>query len=151
MLYFGYGSNMPKARLEERLGTFARLGAAYVDGYALRFHKKSRKDGSGKCDAFHTGNPGDRLWGALDRLSDAQIAELDRIEGRGYRRVSTTVMFGDEPTQAALYVARPEAIDADVRPLRCYKDLVLIGARELNLPTDYINAVEAVSSVPDPQ
>ena len=151
MLYFGYGSNMSKVRLEKRLGPFERLGAAYVTGYALRFHKKSRKDGSGKCDAFYTGTPGDRLWGALDRLTDAQIAKLDKIEGRGYRRDLATVMFGDEPLQAALYLARPEAIDADVRPLQCYKDFVLVGARELNLPADYIRAVEAVSTMPDPQ
>ena len=151
MLYFGYGSNMSKARLEERVGSFERLGAAYVTGYALRFHKKSRKDGSGKCDAFYTGTPGDRLWGALDRLTDAQIAELDGIEGRGYRRASTTVMFGEEPLQAALYLARPEAIDTAARPLRWYKDCVVVGARELNLPADYIDAVEAVSTMPDPQ
>ena len=151
MIYFGYGSNMPRARLEKRLAFSERLGAAYLTGYALRFHKKSLKDGSGKCDAFYTGSPDDRLWGALDRLTDAQFAKLDKIEGPGYRRVSVTVTFDDEPLEAATYVAVPDAIDSYVRPLQRYKNLVLRGARELNLPSSYIDAVDAVPTMPDPQ
>ena len=151
MFYFGYGSNMPRARLEKRLGFSERLGAAYLTGYALRFHKKSLKDGSGKCDAFYTGSPDDRLWGALDRLTDAQYAKLDKIEGSGYRRVSVTVTFDDEPLEAAIYVAVPDAIDSYVRPLQWYKNFVLLGARELNLPSGYIDAVDAAPTMPDPQ
>ena len=79
MLYFGYGSNMPKARIEKRLGPVERLGAASLTGYTLRFHKRS-KDGSGKCDALRTDNRDDRLWGALDRLSDEQVAKLERAD-----------------------------------------------------------------------
>ena len=85
MLYFGYGSNLLAARIERRLGPCEWLGAASFAGHALRFHKRGG-DGSGKCDAFRTGDPGDRLWGGLFRLDDRQLAELDRIEGPGYER-----------------------------------------------------------------
>ena len=148
MLYFGYGSNMSKARLQCRVCSFERLGSAFITGYALRFHKSS-KDGSGKCDAFHTGNPDDVLWGVIDRLTEDQIAKLDRKEGSGYRRDPVQVTFRDRAVDAQFYVAKPEAISSQLRPLDSYKAHVLQGARELGLPKDYIDAIEAVPSTPD--
>ena len=148
-LYFGYGSNLLAARLERRLGYCARLGAASLPGYSLRFHKRGR-DGSGKCDAFRTGDPADRLWGGVFRLDDRQLAELDRIEGPGYERVTVAVNLGGRSVGADLYVARPEARARGLVPYDWYKEFVLAGARELALPRSYLDAIEAVPSLPDP-
>ena len=148
MLYFGYGSNMPKARIEERLGPCERLGAASLSGWRLAFHKRSA-DGSGKCDAVFTNNPDDRLWGALDWLTKDQMEELDRIE-RGYDRRNVDVRFGTGSRSAGLYVAREDRIDPDLRPYDWYKDLVIAGARELDLPAAYVASVQEVVSCPDP-
>ena len=148
MLCFSYGSNMSKSRLEKRIGTFKRCGAACLTGYTLRFHKKS-KDGSGKCDAFHTGNPDDAVWGALDRLTNEQFFRLDNIEV-GYRRLSREVTFGEQVIDAHLYLAKKEFIDSDLEPFDCYKELVVEGARELNFPSGYIDTIEVVSSIPNP-
>ena len=149
MLYFGYGSNMSKARIEHRLGPCERLGTACLTGHALRFHKESAKDHSGKCNAFRTGDPNDRVWGALYRLSDGQLRALDEMEGPGYRRVRLTVAFGRQTVQATLYIAKPD-VKPGLRPLSSYKGWVLAGARELGLPSDYIDAIESVPSTPDP-
>lgn len=150
MLCFGYGSNMPKARIEGRVGPCERLGPAFLTGYTLRFHKLSKKDGSAKCDAFRTGNPDDRLWGVLDRLSDGQLVDLDRFEGPGYRRITAHVTLGKRTVDAALYVAKPDAVNPELHPFDWYKAWVLMGARELGLPVDYIESIEAVHAVPDP-
>ncbi len=150
ILYFGYGSNMPKAVIEERVGPCERVGAAYITGYALRFHKRSTIDHTGKCDAYRTGEPTDIVWGSLDRLSDDQIAVMDRIEGPGYRRVTVKATMGERIVEAHIYLARPEAVDPDLSPIDSYKECVLTGARELQLPTAYIDAIEAVPSMPDP-
>ena len=149
MLYFGYGSNMPKARIEERLGRCERLGAASLSGWRLAFHKRG-KDGSGKCDAFFTGNPRDRLWGSLDWLSADQMARLDRIE-LGYDRRAVEVTCEGGSASATLYVARDTRIDPRLRPWHWYKDFVLAGARELGLPRGYIESIEEVTSLPDPR
>ena len=148
MYYFGYGSNMPKARLEKRLGPVERIGAAHVDGYVLRFHKRST-DGSGKCDAVCTGNPDDRLWGSLDLLTDEQISKLDRFE-KGYSREQIYLTVGEKTVEAAIYLAKPSAVDPGLVPYDWYKDYVLAGARELGLPSRYVEIVEAVPSKPDP-
>ena len=148
MLYFGYGSNMPRARIEERLGPCERLGAASLPGWRLAFHKRGA-DGSGKCDAVRTNRPDDRLWGALDRLTEDQMEALDGIE-QGYDRRVVEVRFGEGFRSAGLYVAREDRIDPELRPYHWYKELVLAGARELDLPADYVASIEEVVSCPDP-
>ena len=150
MLYFGYGSNMSRARIEKRLGPCERLGAAYLTGYVLQFHKRSLKDRSGKCNAFRTGDPRDRLWGALDRLTDDQFEKLDGIEGSGYSRVPVDATFGERTVRAHLYLARPDTLSPGLRPLELYKRYVVEGARELELPADYIAAIEALPTTSDP-
>ena len=149
MLYFGYGSNMLAARIEGRLGRCGRLGAASLPGYALRFHKRGG-DGSGKCDAVRTGNPADRVWGALLRLTREQLEELDRIEGPGYERVMVEVIAPGGSLEADLYVAKPEEVESGFPPFGWYREIVLAGARELDLPRDYVDAIEAVRPVADP-
>lgn len=148
MLYFGYGSNMPKARIEERLGPCERLGAAFLSGWRLAFHKWSM-DGSGKCDAVLTGRPDDRLWGALDRLTDDQMEALDGYEV-GYDRRMVEVSLDGGTRNAMVYVAREDRVDPSLRPYHWYKEFVLAGARELDLPRDYVASIEAVTSCPDP-
>ena len=138
---------MLKSRLRDRLGPCKRLGAVYLTGYTLRFHKKGM-DGSGKCNVSHTGDTDDRVWGALDCLTDEQFKELDRIEGRGYCRVPVRVTFGERKVEANLYVAKSEAVNHDLRPISRYKRYVLEGARELRLPSDYIaDYIESVPSI----
>ena len=85
MKYFAYGSNMSLARLQQRTPEVRRLSSCVLPGHSLRFHKAGR-DGSGKCDAFLTGNPRDRVMGALFELCPEQKPDLDRVEGlgRGY-------------------------------------------------------------------
>ena len=149
MLCFSFGSNMCKSHLEGCVGSFNRCGPAFLTGYTLRFHKKS-KDGSGKCDAFHTGNPNDVVWGVLDCLTNEQFAKLDEKEG-GYCRRSREVTFGEQTVEAALYMAKKKSINSDLQPFDWYKELVVEGARELKLPRGYIDTINAVTSIPDPR
>ena len=150
MLYFAYGSNMPRAMIERRVGPCERVGVAYIDGYSLRFHKQSVIDYSGKCDAYRTGDPNDRVWGAIYRLSEDQILRMDELEGPGYRRARIPTVLGEGIFQADLYLAETEYVKPDLPPFESYKLCVLEGARELDLPGAYVEAIEAVLSVPDP-
>ena len=47
-------------------------------------------------------------------------------------------------------MARPEAREAGLLPFDWYKEIVLAGARENGLSRDYLDAIEAVPSVVDP-
>lgn len=150
VLYFSYGSNMSSRRLLERAPSAKLLSSASLKGHRLQFHKKS-KDGSGKCDAEHTSNKDDCVIGVVYEMSASDKKELDRKEclGFGYQIKTVRVMLenGDH-LEAATYSAA-EAVAA-LKPYHWYKEHVLRGAKENNLPHDYIAILEKIESVPDP-
>jgi len=148
--YFSYGSNMSSRRLLERVPSAAFLSIATLKGHRLQFHKKSR-DGSGKCDAEHTADHDDCVIGVVFEMSVSDKKELDQKEclGFGYKKKTVTVVLesGDQ-IETATYSAT-ETIAA-LKPYHWYKEHVLRGARENNLPHDYIAIIEKIESVPDP-
>jgi len=150
MLYFSYGSNMSSRRLLERAPSATFLSIATLKEHRLRFHKKSR-DGSGKCDAEHTANPDDYVIGVVFIMSASDKKELDRKEclGFGYEEKTVTVVLenGTQIEASAYYAVET---DATLNPWSWYKKHVLRGARENNLPHDYISIIEKIESSPDP-
>jgi hypothetical protein len=151
--YFAYGSNMATARLQERMPSAKPLGLAILSGHELRFHKRS-KDNSAKCDAFATGNDEDAVVGVLFRFDPAERGTLDAAEGagKGYDAAMVTVLNSQGRRRKVLtYLASPGAIDNTQKPYTWYKDHVLVGAREHNLPADYVAEwIEAVEALEDP-
>jgi hypothetical protein len=134
----------------ERVPSAAFLSIATLKGHRLQFHKKSR-DGSGKCDAEHTADHDDCVIGVVFEMSVSDKKELDQKEclGFGYKKKTVTVVLesGDQ-IETATYSAT-ETIAA-LKPYHWYKKHVLRGARENNLPHDYIAIIEKIESVPDP-
>ena len=76
-LYFAYGSNLHPLRLRARVPSSRLVGRAKLRGHALRCHKKSLFDGSGKCDAYPTGREDDCVLGAVFTLDAAERPVLD--------------------------------------------------------------------------
>ncbi len=150
MIYFAYGSNMSLLRLRERAPDARRIATCMLAGHDLRFHKVS-PDGSAKCDSFFTGMTDDQVLGAVYELGDASIRVLDRVEGlgRGYDKKSVRVVdsTGIE-YEAFTYYAT--LIDPSLLPYGWYREHVLIGARELELPEDYLRRIESVEFIDDP-
>ena len=149
VLNFAYGSNMSRARLEARVGACRSLGAARLDAYVLRYHKRGR-DGSGKCDAYYTGALTDAMYGVVFELDQRQGERLDGFEGLDYVRKTVEVSIGGQPHEAFAYVVKPEAIQPNLSPFPWYHAFVLQGAIEANLPPDYIERLRTVVTVPDP-
>ncbi|MBN1956944.1 MAG: gamma-glutamylcyclotransferase [Desulfuromonadales bacterium] len=150
MLYFAYGSNMSVRRLRARVSSAAPLCSAVLDHHRLLFHKVGR-DGSGKCDAFATGQPADQVFGIIYRLAEEDKNILDTIEGlgHGYAEKEVVVVTPEgQPMNVMLYVATH--IDAALKPFHWYREHVLRGAQENALPTDYVHSIQSVESVSDP-
>ncbi|HEY9209982.1 MAG TPA: gamma-glutamylcyclotransferase family protein [Methylotenera sp.] len=146
-LYFAYGSNMAIERLRTRVPSAELVAVTALIGYALKFHKPSKKDGSGKCDAAYTGNAKDKVIGALYSIQTNQLSELDKAEGRGYgyeRQTVSVVSVSGESFNAETYIATKS--DTSLRPLDWYKEHVLRGARAIGLPSYYIASLEVVVS-----
>ena len=152
--YFAYGSNMFSPRLRYRVHGCEVIGPATLSGHRLRFHKRSDKDGSAKCNAELTSNPDDLVVGVLYRIPADELGELHKAEGRGYGYddVLVAVVGPDGEThQAITYRANQSHIDDGLTPLGWYWDFVAKGAEEHQLPADYVEGfIRAVSFDADP-
>lgn len=149
--YFAYGSNLHPVRLSRRVPSSRPLGMAELEGHVLRFHKVS-PDGSGKCNIVHTGDPADRVLGALYEMRLAERRYLDAAEslGAGYNHGQVRIRHGAEIHEVFTYIADPAYIDERARPYNWYRDLVLHGARHHGLPEHYLRLIEGHEVVEDP-
>jgi len=152
LTYFAYGSNMLSKRLQakSRCPSASPIGAATLRGYALRWHKRSRKDGSGKCDIVRVEVPEAVVHGVLYEIDVSEKAALDREEGagKGYAETAVVVLLDGVERRVTTYLATD--LDHSLRPYSWYRALVVAGAREHRLPEDYIALLEAVATQEDP-
>lgn len=151
-LYFGYGSNMPQARIKSRCPSAEFVGVGRLEGWALKWNKSS-KDGSAKCNIEKVA--GEVVYGAVYRILKAEEADLDRHEGVGtgqYKRQSLEIAMNGEEKGAQVYIGKKpwKGEAGELKPYDWYRDHVLNGARERGLPRDYIKkAIESVAVQPD--
>jgi len=149
MFYFSYGSNMSWKRLRARVPSAEKIGTGILDQHLLRFHKSGR-DKSAKCDAYHSGDPEHRVVGVLYKIHPDEKPALDEVEGVGSGYEIKDVVISQEngiPVEAFTYYATD--VDADLKPFDWYRQHVLIGAREHNLPDEYVEAIEVIEFVED--
>lgn len=151
-LYFAYGSNLLTRRLRaaNRAPSAQPLGLGRLSHHRLTFDKLSDRDGSGKCDAERTDRLTDCVIGVLYRVDQSEQAALDLVEGVGigYRRAEVEVDTDDGRLRCRTYLATLK--QPGIKPFDWYKALVLAGAREHALPGAYIEAIQRVDAVPDP-
>ena len=152
MRYFAYGSNLLLARLRERTPSATRMGCGALSAHRLYWHKRGARDGSGKCNAFVTGDAADMVWGALFQIADTERPRLDAAEGLGlgYRDTQVRIETTAGVLPAFAYIATPDSLDDTLAPFGWYRDLVVAGARESGLPDRYVTALARVAAVADP-
>jgi cation transport regulator ChaC len=150
MYYFSYGSNMSIRRFRLRVPSAACIGSSILKGHELRFHKVSSRDGSAKCDVVVTASPDQVVYGVVYRIDETEKPGLDRAEGLGFgyeqKYVSIEMENGAE-VRAFCYFATE--IAPHLKPFDWYREHVLRGARENNLPEAYIHRIQATEAVAD--
>ena len=128
---------MPSARL---------LGTCLLSGYELKFDKVGMKDGSAKCNVV-SGEQG--VYLAIFQIQECERSKLDRYEGlgQGYNSIEfETDGFG----QCSSYIADSSAVDQSLMPMDWYKEMVLLGSLANKFPGQYVQAIESVSAIRDP-
>jgi gamma-glutamylcyclotransferase len=148
-LVFAYGSNMCSGRfLDYGVSIESETGSALLVGYRLVFNKLSR-DGSGKANV--ESHPGAEVWGVLYSIPNGDLEVLDRGEGKGYcrERVKLVTTNGRE-IEAWVYTATHASTKSDLRPYTWYKRFLVEGGREHALPSKYVNVLEHIESIQDP-
>jgi gamma-glutamylcyclotransferase len=148
--YFAYGSNLHPLRLIKRVPSARLLGITDLKRHRLTFHKKSI-DGSSKCNILKTHNESDIVHGAIYRLDPKHKDALDRFEnkGNGYTDSAITLHHQGQQFTCFTYRAQASHIDDDLMPYHWYKNLVVLGAKYLQLPEPYISSLESIQSMDD--
>ena len=142
---------MSSKRLQDRVPSANFVTKATLFNHDLRFHKVST-DGSGKCDAFETGNHEHAVIGVVYEISEAEKPVLDQKEGLGYgynEKFVNVEMNSGEIIEAVTYYAIK--IDPELKPYPWYKQHVLRGATEYGLPEVYIDCIDNIAVSDDPK
>lgn len=151
--YFAYGSNMSNRRLLDRCSTANFLEIAKIESYILAFNKKSSLDKSGKANIIQTGKSSTVVWGVIFEIEESQKTNLDTAEGKGKGYDEQTIKVIDSKGQeheCTTYIAtEAKYLDNALTPMDWYKEHCLIGAKEHNLPDDYISIIEGQTATID--
>jgi hypothetical protein len=145
MKYAAYGSNLHPLRLSRRIASARLLSTAFLPGWSLHFHKRS-KDESGKCNIRCGGNG---VHFAVFEISARDKLRLDEIEGVG---AGYAAIFLRLPGlgECLSYAATESHIDESLQPYDWYRELVLVGARFHEFPDDYVDRISRVPAIEDP-
>ena len=147
MKIFCYGSNMNTERITERCSSSRFISRAKISGYKLVFNKRS-KDNSGKANLVHTGD-NSLVWGVIFDISEEQKPILDKAEGlgKGYDEHKLRVINDcGEEIECVCYIATDSKyLDDNLEPHDWYRDFCLLGAKEHNLPEEWILLLEQLT------
>lgn len=151
MKIFAYGSNMNMSRLKKRVPSATKVCNASLNGYAFAFNKKS-KDGSVKGNIAQTNNADDKVWGVVFEIDEKEKEKLDDAEGlgKGYNETMIDVLGTDgQSVKVQVYIADSGVTDSNLHPYDWYKEYVVSGAKENELPQGYINNLESSQATED--
>ena len=142
--YFAYGSNMSLEQMKIRCPSCKMIAIGELRDYLLEFPRwsKSRKCGVSSIIYKKDSN----VWGVIFELIGDDVTKLDRKEGyrntrpadkNSYNKIDVAVSSAGNTIKCMTYIANPE--DGEYRPSRSYMNDILTGARENELPEEYIH------------
>ncbi|OWF37949.1 gamma-glutamylcyclotransferase-like [Mizuhopecten yessoensis] len=147
--YFAYGSNLLKERLLLRNPTAEFKSIASLKDYRLKFEAIQDPDNSRWHGSIATieEQTGANVWGAVWELDLKDLPNLDKQEGI-YRGFDVKVVYpeGQEVVCRTYKLDKTGNPAYDSRPSPHYKDVILRGAKGLQLPHDYLNFLQ---NIPD--
>lgn len=135
---------MNAVRVAERRLQYDQVSSARLDGFALRFNKRSRKSPiSGRANIVQ--ETGSTVFGVLYRLVQPnEVVKMDRFEHApiDYRRLIVEVVANDHAVASWTYFANDRVVDNSLVPQRSYL-MHLLAGREY-LPQEYVFDLESV-------
>jgi cation transport regulator ChaC len=152
VLYFAYGSNMWRQQMRERCPDHECLGVAVLKDYALCFPRSSPIRLCGVAGLV--AQSGAEVWGVVYRLSDRDLAVLDKREGydparsaqeNRYNRQTIRVQMNGKEIDCLTYVARPEP--GTHVPSTDYMSAIITGAEESGLPAAYVATLRTIPTL----
>lgn len=131
-LYFAYGSNMLKARLEERVGEVKKEGNFKVHGFKLTFNAGHS---AGFANMEMTGNHKDFVEGVVYEMESEQLRKLDHREGTPHFYIRACLPYWDGKVQRTLffYTAMNPTYRTEQPPTATYMQVIIAGCKQNKL------------------
>lgn len=140
-LYYAYGSNLLTERIRINNPSAKKIAVAKLDGWRLDFNLY----GKSWHGAAATIIPDDdsHIWGVVWELDKSDMPNLDKQE-YGYDSLTVSA-YGHDGTK---YECRSYVVNlplqGDRRPSTIYKNVIIKGAVEHELPEDYIAQLKKI-------
>jgi gamma-glutamylcyclotransferase len=136
ILYFAYGANMNHRHMKEKCAGSRFLKKAFLEGHKFVYDGYSdymrRRSLANIID--HVGGV---VWGALYEVEESDIKSLDASEAHpsSFEKKTATVKDeGGKKYEAIVYYRKYRELGA---PSKEYRQTVIQGAKDCNLPKDY--------------
>jgi gamma-glutamylcyclotransferase (GGCT)/AIG2-like uncharacterized protein YtfP len=143
MYHFGYGSNLSIECVHEELIPNAKfVMKGYLPNFEVQFPFWSPEEKAGYSGIMEA--PGELVPGALYEVTEQELITLDNMEGvykDRYKRMTYLVLGEDGKFHPAdlFRVIDPQG---PFPPSRSYLDIMIKGARDLELDPEYIKKIE---------
>ncbi|KAK3086844.1 hypothetical protein FSP39_024363 [Pinctada imbricata] len=144
--YFAYGSNLLRQRLLLMNPTAVYRDIAQLKDYGLHFISPSEFPRWRGGAASIEDKPNSSIWGVVWELGEADSDSLDRQESC-YDRLEVTVSSKEGKTYTCRTYKMKQGIyqpGVDNRPSPQYKDVIVRGARQNGLPSEYITELAKI-------
>jgi gamma-glutamylcyclotransferase (GGCT)/AIG2-like uncharacterized protein YtfP len=141
MLYFAYGSNMSHVQMDERCPGNSFVGPAKLVGYKFVYDGYSGNRKGAVANIIETKDFKDIVWGGLFEISEANRDALDCYEGYSggiYNRKEIYVHDSNYKKCKALVYYLRDGKEIG-KPSEDYRNIILQGAKDCDLPQEYIN------------
>ncbi|XP_042597738.1 gamma-glutamylcyclotransferase b [Cyprinus carpio] len=147
-LYFAYGSNLLKERLQLKNPSATIYCVAKLKDYKLVFgnHKglASQRWHGGVATIEHS--PGDEVWGVVWRMNMSDLESLDRQENvkmGTYSPVEVNVSTSRQDLSCRTYIMN-SCVYAPPSPQ--YLQVIVMGAEQNGLPEDYQEKLRSIET-----
>jgi cation transport regulator ChaC len=151
--YFAYGSNMQSATFRGRRGIdYRRAVAGRVPGWRIVFDKPGLVP-TGNGFATIVADAAAEVLGVLYEIGDEDLAHVDLTEGvliDNYKRIAVeTQPLGGAADPVRAFTLTSRHRDPQLLPSTRYMRMLIEGAIEHGLPTDYVDFLRAVPATPE--
>ncbi len=136
-LYFAYGSNMSHNQIRKRCPGSRFIKKAYLEKFEFVYDGYSKSRNGAVANIVHSEKY--VVWGGLFEITEEDLAKLDSCEGYpiSYDRKKIDVRDDEANSyNATVYFRKGEIIGT---PHHDYRDIILEGAKDCDLPVDYMN------------
>ena len=135
MKYFAYGSNMDICQTKCRVGNFKIIGIATLNGYDLKFNKRSI-DRSGKANIIEAGKSS-KVEGVVFEFTESQFKDMGVFEKGYHCSEPINVLIDGKNTEVLTFIADSERIDNTLLPTAEYLKTIKDAAEMIRLSDSY--------------